>query len=110
MNRLKHFLLLLLLACPLKSLAHGQDALVTVFLEFYVVVVLVIGLLAIKFNGKGKLIIGGICIFGTVLTFMIINSLPYNQYQEMINIVVVVLPLTIGVISYLGLKNKFQKK
>jgi hypothetical protein len=110
MKKLKHIFSLLLLASPLTAFAHGEEVLLTVFLEFLVVAILVIGLLTINLNGKGKLIIGGIYILAVALTFMITNSLPYNEYRTMINILVVFVPVTIGGISYIGLKNKFQKQ
>jgi hypothetical protein len=110
MKKIKHIFSLLLLASPLTAFAHGEQVLLTVFLEFVIVVILVIGLLIINLNGKGKLIIGGIYILAVVLTFIITNSLPYNQYRTMINILVFFVPLTIGVISYIGLKDKFQKE
>jgi len=109
MKKLRN-ILLLLLASPLTAFAHGEEVLVTVFLEFIVLVVFVIGLVTINVNGKGKLIIGGIFILATLLTLMITNKLPYYQYRTVINIVVVVVPLTIGAISYVGLKNRFQKE
>jgi hypothetical protein len=110
MKKLKHILSLLLLISPLTAFAHGEEVLVTLFLEFIVVVILVIGLLTIKLNGTGKFIIGGIYVLAIVLSFMITNSLPYDQYRTMINIVVVVVPMTLGLISYVGLKNKFPKE
>ena len=110
MKGLKHIFWLLFLASPLSAFAHGEDVLVTVLLEFLVVLTLAVGLVTINLNGKGKLIVGGICILAVVLTFMVIDSLPYDIYRTTINILVVFLPLTIGVITYFGLKNRFQKK
>ena len=110
MKKLKQIFSLLLLASPLTAFAHGAEVLLTVFLEFLVIVILVIGLLTVNLNGKGKLIIGVIYILAVVITFIITNSLPYNQYRTLINILVVFVPLTIGAISYIGLKNKFQKE
>ena len=110
MEKVKHILSLLLLVTPLRAFAHGEEVFLTVFLEFLVVVILVIGLLAINLNAKGKIVIGCIYIVAAVLTFMLTSSLPYNQYRTMINILVVFVPLTIGVIGYSALKNKFQKQ
>jgi hypothetical protein len=107
---MKHIFLLLLFACPMTAFAHGEDVLTTIFLELIVVVIFVVALLTVRLNGKGKLIIGGIYISTTALTFMITNGLPYNQYQATINIIVGAVPLTIGLISYLILRNKFQKE
>lgn len=110
MKKIKHILSVLLLASPLTALAHGEEVLVTIFLEFIVFVILVAGLLTMKLNWIGKLIFGGVGILAIVLTSVATDDLPYNQYRTMINIVVVFVPLTIMALSYLGLKNKFQKK
>jgi hypothetical protein len=107
MKKLEYVLLLLFLS-PLTVFAHGQEVLETVFVEFVVMVIFVIGLLAIKLNVKGKLIIAAIYILTTVSTFVIINNLPYNQFRTTINIAVGIVPLTIGVLSYVGLRSKFQ--
>jgi hypothetical protein len=107
--KLRNILSLLLLASPLTALAHGEEVLVTVFLELIVFVILVVGLLTINLTRTGKLIIGVIGIFAIVLTSIAINGLPYNQYRTMINVVVVTVPLTIVIISYFGLKNRFKK-
>lgn len=58
--------MLLLLFSPLTAFAHGEEVLVTVFLELIVIAILVIGLLTMKLEGKGKLIIGGIYILTAV--------------------------------------------
>jgi hypothetical protein len=94
---------------PLTAFAYGEEVLTTFFLEFVTLVIFVIGLLTINLNRKGKLIIGGIYILATTLTFSLINNLPYNQYRTMINIVVVVAPLTIVLIGYVSVKNRFKR-
>lgn len=109
MNRLKYIIALLLFASPLTALAHGEEVLVTVFLEFLTVVILVIGLFTIKLNKKGKFVIGGIYLMTIILTSILTNLLPYRQNQTLINFLVVVVPLTIGIASYIGLKDKFHK-
>lgn len=109
MKKLKTLLSLLLLASPLTALAHGEEVLVTIFLEFIVIVILVVGLLTINLTRTGKLIIGIIGMLAIVLTSIAVNSLSYNQYRTMINIVVVTVPLTIMIISYFGLKSRFKK-
>jgi hypothetical protein len=110
MKKIKHyFSLLLLLVSPLTAFAHGEEVLVTIFLVFIVFVILVVGLMAMKLNRTGKLVIGGVGILAMVLTSIVTDNLPYNQYRTMINILVVVVPLTIVTVSYVGLKNKFQR-
>lgn len=81
----------------------------TIFLEFIVLVILVIGLLIINLTRTGKLIIGVIGVLTIGLTSIATSSLPYNQYRTVINIVVVTIPLVIMIISYLGLKKRFKK-
>lgn len=110
MKTLRRIYLLSLLTCPLIAFAHGEEVFITLFLEFIVVVIFAIGLLTMNLNGKGKLMISSIYILTTVLTFTIMNRLPYTKYQTIINIGVVALPLTVGVISYLRLKERFRRE
>jgi hypothetical protein len=109
MKKLTHTLSVLLLLSPLTALAHGEEVLVTLFLEFIVLVILVVGLLTINLNRTGKVIIGGIGILAVALTSVATNSFPYFQYRTIINIAIVVAPLIILTLSYFALRNKFQK-
>jgi hypothetical protein len=93
----------------LTAFAHGEEVLITVFLEFIVFVVFIVGLVTINLNGRGKLIICGIFILATTLTFIFIDRLPYYQYRTAVNVVVVVVPLAIVTIGYIGLRHRFQK-
>lgn len=106
----RHVSLLFLLVTPLTVFAHGQEVLLTVFLELASILIFVIGLFAIDLNGKGKLIVGGIYLLVTFVMFMVINLLPYRDYQTIINIIVVVLPFSAGLISYIKLRDRFQKE
>jgi hypothetical protein len=110
MKNLKHIYIGLFLASPMTAFAHGQEVLGTLFLQFAVIIVFFVGLFAIKLKRNGKLILVGIYVLITVLTIMSINSLPYNKYSTIINIGVVTVPLTVVVLSYLGLKRRFQKE
>lgn len=107
MKKLKDILLLLFLIAPLTALAHAEGVLTTVFLEFIVLVIILVGLLVIKLNIKGKLLLGGIYILATALTLIFVYSLAYNQHQTMINVIVVAVPLTTVATGYIGFKNWF---
>ena len=108
MKVLRQIFALLLLASPLTALAHGEEVLVTVFLEFTVFVILIIGLLIVHLNKKGKLIVGSIGIIGMVFTSIATNGLPYMKYRTMINVLIVAVPLTIVTISYFALRSKLR--
>lgn len=110
MKKIRNGLFSILLIFPMTAFAHGEEVLLTLLLEFIVLLTFAIGLFIINLNGKGKLIIGAICIMTIVLTFIVTNRLPYNEYRTLINIIVVAVPLTVGAISYLGLRNRFQKE
>ena len=110
MKKSKHILSLLLVVTPLAAFAHGEEVLGTIFLELIVIVILIVGLVTVNLNRKGKLIIGSIYFLTIVLTFTLTNLLPYRQYQTLTNILVVAVPLTTGIASYMGLKDKFQNE
>jgi hypothetical protein len=105
----RYFSLLLLLICPLTVFAHGQEVLVTFVLELASILIFVTALVAVDLNGKGKLIVGGIYLVTTIVMFMGLELLPHREYQTIINIIVVVFPFSIGFISYIKLREKFQK-
>jgi hypothetical protein len=101
---LRQVLPLLLLASPLTAFAHGEEVLVTVFLQFAVLVILAIGLVTANLKARGKLIVGSIGTIALVLTSIATNGVPYMEYRTMINISIVAVPLTVVTISYLALK------
>jgi hypothetical protein len=107
---LKQALLTILLMLPMVVFAHGEEILVTVFIELLLIIIFGIILWAIKLNAKGKLIIGVVFILSTAVTLSAIDKLPYNQYMTMINIVIIVVPCTTVSLSFLGLKNRFKKE
>lgn len=110
MKTLKLIFLSVFLVMPMAAFAHGEEVLTTIFLEFIVFIILVVGLLIIDFSRKGKLIICVLYILVATLAFLSMNNLPYNQYQTMINIVIVVAPLSTFAIGYIGLKNRLKKR
>jgi hypothetical protein len=110
MEKVRNGLFSVLLLAPMTAFAHGEEVLLTLLLEVIVLLTFTIVLFMINLNAKGKLIIGAISIMTIVSTFIVANKLPYNKYQTLINTVVVAVPVTVGVISYLGLRNRFQKE
>lgn len=110
MKKLKQILSLFLLAKPLIAFAHGEEVFVTLFLELVVIVFLVIALTTINLNIKGKFILGSIGILAILLTSITTNSLPYMKYRNMIDVMMLVVPLLIVAITYVGLKSKFPKE
>jgi hypothetical protein len=95
---------------PTQRVCTWRRSVVDLFPELASMLIFFIGLFAIDLNRKGKLIVGGIYILATAFTLAVINLLPYPQYQTIINIAVVVLPLTVGVVSYIRLRDKFQQE
>src|ERR1043166_9444264 len=110
MKNLKRALLTAILISPLTALAHGEEVLFTLFIQLGLIIIFGLVLWTIKLNLKGKLILGTIFILTTLLTFKLVDNLPYNEYETIINVVIIVVPLTIVSISYMGLKTRFQKK
>jgi hypothetical protein len=110
MEEIRYGLFFVIFVAPMTAYAHGEEVLLTLLLEFVVLSTFAVWLFIINLSKRGKFIFGAICIVAIVLTFMVTNSLPYNQYRILINIIIVAVPLTVGVICYLSLKERFQKR
>ena len=110
MKKPKYVLALALSAQSTLAFAHGEEVLVTFFLELLTFVILAFALFTINLNRIGKLILGVICALTIALTFIATNRLPYTKYQNTINLLVVGAPLTAGAICYITLRNRFGKK
>jgi hypothetical protein len=68
-NKLKRTLATLTYLTPLTAFAHGEEVLSTIFLEFGLLVVFIFILAFAKLRIEGKLIIAGLYLLATYLTF-----------------------------------------
>ena len=108
-KKLKRTLATLTFLTPLTAFAHGEEVLTTIFIEFGLLVVFICILAFTKIKIEGKLIIGGLYLLATYLTFNQIENFPYRQNMSLINILVALIPSTVFFVSYFGLKKQFKK-
>ena len=106
----KQFLLGILLTSPLNAFAHGEEVMITFLLEFVTIVIFLTILFNIKLKAKGKMILVTVYAVSAILTFRLVDNIPYKQNITLINIIVVVVPLVIVYGTYLGLKVRFKKE
>lgn len=109
-NKLKRTITTLTLLTPLTACAHGEEVLVTIFLEFGLLVVIISILAYVKIRIAGKLIIGGLYLLTAILTDKLFEISSYRQNMTRINLLVTIIPSTIFLVSYLGLRTRFKKK
>ena len=106
----KQFFLGILLTSPLNAFAHREEVMITLLLEFVTIVIFLTILFNINLKAKGKMILATIYAVSAILTFRLVDNIPYNQNMTLINIIVVVVPLVIVYGTYRGLKVRFKKE
>jgi hypothetical protein len=109
MRNLKYLLLIVVLFLPDFAFAHGEQILGTIFLQFLMFVILVVGMFIVPLNERGKYFLAGIYGLATLIVWKAVDKLPYSKYEGVINLLVVGLPLTVGMLGYILLKGKFGK-
>ena len=108
-NKLKSTFTTLTFLTPLTACAHGEEILVTLFLEFGLFVAAVLFLAYVKIRIVGKFIIGGLYLLTAYLTDKLFEDWSYRQNMTLINILVTTVPLTIFLLSYFWLRKRFKK-
>ena len=110
MNRFRVGLLAMLFLTPLTTFAHGEEALVPlIVIEVVRLIGLVIFMIVIDLNTKGKLILGLIYILTIVLAYRLVGHLPFNEYGTTINSVLLFGPIVLTTFGYWGLRRKFKR-
>ena len=109
-NKFRRILAALIIVSPLTAYAHGEEVILTLFIEFILVVVFIGVLLTIKLKGQGKLIIAGLYLLTTILTFISFDSLPYKENATLINLALAIIPWTVFLLSYFVLRRRFMKE
>ena len=108
-NKLKLKLSTLILVTPLTAYADHEEVFSTLFLEFGLFIVFIMILVFIKIRIGGKLIIGAVYFLATYFTFKYVDNLSYQKNMALINTLVAVIPSTVFLVSYFGLRKKFRK-
>lgn len=95
---------------PLYCFAHGEDILVLFGSEIFIIVAFILSLILIKLKLLQKGILLVIFIITEIITYKIIEFMPYFNNTWLINLIIILSPiLTVG-FSYLILNNKNNKK
>jgi hypothetical protein len=110
MNKLKKYLLTLAILLPLTTFASGGDVLEWLWIEFFVLAAFVLTLVLVKLNWTGKGLMIFIFIVTEYLTMALTDNLSYTKNKVMINIISIVAPMLMIIVSYWTLKSKFKQK
>lgn len=109
MKNLKEVLFVILVILPLVAFAHGEEVLISVFIEMGLFITILTILWALKWKIVGKLLLFTIYILSTFLSFYLISGISYTNNMGLINLIIVIVPSLIVYLSYSKLKNKFTK-
>ena len=98
-----------MLLTPLTAHADHEDVFSTLFLGFGLFILFIIILFFLRIRIEGKSLVGGLYTLATYLTFRQVDNLPYYENKALINTLVIIIPSTVFLLSYLGLRKKFKK-
>jgi len=100
MKNQKGILLLLFLLLPALAHAHGEEVLYTFFILLASVVIFFIIILVIKLTYTAKAVLVSSYLLATVVICGVVNTLPYRENADRINILVGVVPPLTALVAY----------
>ena len=100
MKNQKSILFFLFLMLPALAHAHGEEVLYTFFILLASVVIFLIVILAIRISYTGKAVLVGSYLLATAAICGIVNTLPYRENADRINILVGVVPPLSALVAY----------
>ena len=106
MNYLQRTLLSGLLLIPISAFAHGEEVLVTFFIQAVSIIIFLVIIIAIKVDIKRKLILTGVYFLSSFATFYLTNDWPYRENMNKMNFLVAFVPATSFFITFLVLKSR----
>lgn len=95
---------------PLYCFAHGEGVLVLLSSEIFILMAFILSLIFIKLKLSQKGILLVIFVITEIITYKIIEFMPYFNNTWLINLVIILSPIFIVGFSYLILYNKNNKK
>lgn len=107
-RRIKKALAVLFFLTPLTAYADHEAVFATIFIGFGLTVILIVMTFFLRIRKSGKLLIIALLLTTTYFTFKYTETLPYYENVTLINTLVAVIPSTVFLISYLGLRAKFR--
>lgn len=105
MNHLQRTLLVILFLVPINAFAHGEEVLLTFFIQGVSIIIFLIIIIAIKVDFKRKLVLTGMYFLFLFATFYLVNSWPYRENMNKINLLVALVPSIAFVITFLSTKG-----
>jgi len=109
MNKRNNLLLLYLFFLPFVIYAHGEDLLILIWSELFLIIAFIIILLNLKISLKGKGLLIMIFILTEFAIYSITSDLPYMENRLLINLGSIGIPILIVLISYLFIKKRMRK-
>lgn len=108
--RFKNLLFVFLIALPVPVFAHGQEVLVSLFYDFITCIAIVIFILLIQWNSKGKTLLGTVLFLSVILIFSVTAQWPYTENRRLIELLCCGVPLFGVLLCYVLFRKKFSKK
>lgn len=113
MNTRNRTVILLFVITPSTALAHGEQALIPVAIDFVNVIILIVALVFSGFSPKGKTILGTIYLvsFG-IVNYWTLNTFSYLEYinnMAPINSALLFIPIIVLGVSYPIIRKRFSR-
>jgi energy-coupling factor transporter transmembrane protein EcfT len=109
MKNQKLIILALLLLISQSALAHGEEVLIPLFIEFVGMIIVFVIVALIRFKIVGKLLLVSIYIISTIIIIILTFNIPYRDNKIVIDISSIGGPIALTIAGYLIFKNKYQK-
>lgn len=98
------------MALSLSAMAHGEEVLITVFFELVTIIILIVATFRTNLTLGGRLIFFVAWILETVLIWVSVGDVPYNQNRALITFLVTTGPLVAAGLVYSILRKRFRKQ
>jgi hypothetical protein len=99
-KNLKQALFIIFLILPFSAFAHGEEVLLVPMISIVSVIVFFITLIIIKPGFKCKLPLSVVYVVSTIITYAIINPIPFRENQDEIFLAVAFVPVISALIAY----------
>ena len=109
MNKRKNKLLSLVLLSPFSALAHGEEVLVTLYIDLFSFVALLLYIGFLKWHMKGKFLLLFFLILAEFINFILFANIPYQRNDLLINAMSFILPCSFVLGASLLFRRKFSK-
>lgn len=108
--KLSHLLFIVLTVLPIPVFAHGEDVLVTFFYDLITVIALIIFIALVKWDSRGKTLLGLVLIVSVVSIFTVTAQWPYTVNRRLIEILCSGVPLVSVLSAYFVFRKRFSVK